>query len=67
MSKELLSCRDRDEEWGTGGGNSGSGNTDNKDYDGPAGMDVDGVIESTWTEVSHHALYSQKCHIIFYK
>lgn len=40
----------RDEEWGTGG-SSGGGNNDNKDYDGPAGMDVDGVIESTWTEV----------------
>jgi len=42
----------RDEDWGPGGGGSSGGNTDNKDYDGPAGMDVDGVIESTWTEVA---------------
>jgi len=42
-----------EEDWGSGGGNSGPAtNTDNKDYDGPAGMDVDGVIESSWTEVA---------------
>ena len=48
----------REEEWGSGGGGStpSGGNGDNKDYDGPAGMDVDGVIESTWTEVSVPAL-----------
>ncbi|XP_045621883.1 eukaryotic initiation factor 4A-I isoform X3 [Procambarus clarkii] len=44
--------RDRDEDWGSGGGNTGGGNTEPKDYDGPAGMDVDGVIESSWTEVA---------------
>ncbi|TOF78723.1 hypothetical protein CGJ15_26540, partial [Vibrio parahaemolyticus] len=43
--------RDRDEDWGSGG-NSGGGNSEPKDYDGPAGMDVDGVIESSWTEVA---------------
>lgn len=37
---------------GGGGSTPSGGNGDNKDYDGPAGMDVDGVIESTWTEVS---------------
>lgn len=43
----------RDEEWGSGGGGStpSGGSGDNKDYDGPAGMEVDGVIESSWTEV----------------
>merc|ERR1712168_1532340 len=40
----------RDEDWGTGGGKGQ--NPENKDYDGPAGMDVDGVIESSWTEVA---------------
>lgn len=54
----------RDEEWGSGGGGStpSGGSGDNKDYDGPAGMDVDGVIESTWTEVSSLAfLFFQHC------
>ncbi|KAG7154389.1 Eukaryotic initiation factor 4A-II-like 1 [Homarus americanus] len=37
--------RDRDEDWGSGG-NSGGGNSEPKDYDGPAGMDVDGVATS---------------------
>merc|ERR1711915_301059 len=38
------------DDWGTGGGESEGG--PQKDYDGPAGMEVDGVIESTWTEVA---------------
>jgi len=39
----------QDEDWGSGGGEQ---DAPAKDYDGPAGMDVDGVIESTWTEVA---------------
>merc|ERR1712215_245184 len=39
----------KDEDWGSGGGDT---DAPQKDYDGPAGMDVDGVIESTWTEVA---------------
>jgi len=41
----------KDEDWGSGGGDRDQ-DAPQKDYDGPAGMDVDGVIESTWTEVA---------------
>ncbi|KAK8727170.1 hypothetical protein OTU49_009726 [Cherax quadricarinatus] len=51
MSDKYEHQKDRDEDWGSGG-NSGGGNSEPKDYDGPAGMDVDGVIESSWTEVA---------------
>merc|ERR1712198_67994 len=41
----------KDEDWGSGGGDRDQ-DAGQKEYDGPAGMDVDGVIESTWTEVA---------------
>lgn len=53
----LCPSRERDEEWGTGG-NTGGGSSEPKDYEGPAGMDVDGVIESTYTEVSSAGRFS---------
>ncbi|KAL7640473.1 UNVERIFIED_CONTAM: hypothetical protein RMT77_008748 [Armadillidium vulgare] len=39
----------KDEDWGSGGDRDDS---NKKDYDGPAGMDVDGVIETTYDEVA---------------
>merc|ERR1712193_400352 len=38
----------KDEDWGSG---KDQGQPQG-DYEGPAGMDVDGVIESTWNEVA---------------
>ncbi|KAB7495527.1 Eukaryotic initiation factor 4A-II [Armadillidium nasatum] len=44
-----MSNSSRDEDWGSGGDRDDS---NKKDYDGPAGMDVDGVIETTYDEVA---------------
>lgn len=47
MSEKYLD-QHKDEEWTS----SGADNNSTKDYDGPAGMDVDGVIESSWAELA---------------
>ena len=36
----------REDDW-----DSSAADQSPKEYDGPAGMDVDGIIESTWNEV----------------
>lgn len=48
----LFYCREREQSWSENGPSTGpAGGPVKEVYDGPAGMDPDGVIESSWNQV----------------
>lgn len=47
----IMSSFCRNDDW-TGGESKNGPNEKDQSYDGPPGMDPDGIIESNWDEVS---------------